>query len=69
MIWIKRNIRFWSETFFFSQASVATKKMTLCGSQTHLAPRTLSKKEKKKRGIDFYYVFSNRLGENSEDDF
>ena len=69
MIWIKRNIRFWSKTFFFSQASVATKKMTLCGSQKHLAPRTLSKKEKKKRGIDFYYVFSNRLGENSEDDF
>ena len=69
MIWIKRNIRFWSKTFFFSQASVATKKMTLCGSQKHLAPRTLSKKEKKNVESIFTTFFSNRLGENSEDDF
>ena len=69
MIWIKRNIRFWSKTFFFFTSERCNQENDFMRKPEALSAENTIKKRKKKRGIDFYYVFPNRLGENSEDDF
>ena len=69
MVWFELNaiLDFKAKTiFFFTSERCNQENDFMRKPDARSAENTFTKK---KRGIDFYYVFSNRLGENSEDDF